>query len=86
MKDNKAESDLTREIATMVQTKKFEQSFINEYLAWSMHDKDVEMRGRNEGEAAKARSTARKLLTMGVLTREQIATATGLSFEEIARL
>lgn len=68
------------------------------YLAWSMHDKDVEMRGREEGreaglkdgrkegEAAKARSTARKLLAMGVLTREQIAAATGLSFEEIARL
>ena len=81
---------MTREIATMVQTKKFEQSFINEYLAWSMHDKDVEMRGRNEGrsegEAAKARSTARNLLAMGVLTREQIAAATGLSTEDIARL
>ena len=78
----------------MVQTKKFEQSFINEYLAWSMHDKDVEMRGRNEGrkegrkdgETAKARSTARYLLAMGVLTREQIAAATGLSTEDIARL
>ena len=50
VKNNKAESDLTREIATMVQTKKFEQSFINEYLAWSMHDTDVERRGRKEGQ------------------------------------
>ena len=36
VKNNKAEFDLTREIATMVQTKKFEQSFINEYLAWTL--------------------------------------------------
>ena len=49
VKSNKAESDLTREIATVVQTKKFEQSFINEYLAWTLHDQDVEMRGREAG-------------------------------------
>ena len=30
----------------MVQTKKFEQSFVNEYLAWNLHDQDVEKRGR----------------------------------------
>ena len=49
-------------------------------------EKRGEERGRNEGEAAKARSTARKLLAMGVLTREQIAKATGLSVEEIQKL
>ena len=69
----------------MVQTKKFEQSFINEYLAWSMHDKDVEMRGRNEGEAAKARSAARNALAMG-LSQAQVSQITGLSIEEIAKL
>ena len=30
----------------MVQAKKFEQTFVNEYLAWKLHDKDVERRGR----------------------------------------
>ncbi|MCQ2592029.1 MAG: Rpn family recombination-promoting nuclease/putative transposase [Treponema sp.] len=32
VKSNKAESDFTKEIANMVQTKKFEQLFVNEYL------------------------------------------------------
>ena len=32
----------------MVQTKKFEQSFVNEYMAWSLHDQDVERRGKLE--------------------------------------
>lgn len=50
VRNNTAESDLTREIAGMVQAKKFEQTFINEYLAWNLHDKDVERRGRNEGQ------------------------------------
>ena len=81
MKNNRAESDLTREIATVVQTKKFEQSFINEYLAWSMHDKDVEMRGRNEGKV----EAARNALAMG-LSQAQVSQITGLSIEEIARL
>ena len=35
----------------MVQTKKFEQTFINEYLAWNLHDKDVELRGKKAGLA-----------------------------------
>ena len=33
----------------MVQTKKFEQSFVNEYMAWNLHDQDVLKRGREEG-------------------------------------
>ena len=33
----------------MVQTKKFEQTFINDYLAWNLHETDVERRGREEG-------------------------------------
>ena len=85
VKDNKAESDLTREIATMVQTKKFEQSFINEYLAWSMHDKDVEMRGRNEGRNEGKVEAARNALAMG-LSQAQVSQITGLSVEDIARL
>lgn len=46
VKNNTAQSDFTRGIANMVQTKKFEQTFINEYLAWNLHDQDIEKRGR----------------------------------------
>ena len=46
VKNNKANSDLTRRIENMVQTKKFEQSFVNEYMAWNLHDQDVERRGK----------------------------------------
>ena len=36
----------------MVQTKKFENTFINEYLAWNRHDQDVEKRAKREGRLA----------------------------------
>ena len=49
VKNNRAESDFTRGIADMVQIKKFEQSFVNEYMAWNLHDWDVERRGKLEG-------------------------------------
>ena len=49
LKSNEANSDFTKEIASMVQTKKFQQSFINEYLAWNLHDDDVKKRGVAEG-------------------------------------
>ena len=46
VRNNTAESDLTRRIANMVQAKRFEQTFVNEYLAWNLHDQDVNRRGR----------------------------------------
>ena len=49
VKNARAESEFTRGIAEMVQAKKFEQTFINEYLAWNLHDQDVERRGKKEG-------------------------------------
>ena len=49
LKSNEANSEFTKEIASMVQTKKFEQSFINEYMAWNLHDDDVKKRGVAEG-------------------------------------
>ena len=33
----------------MVQAKRFEQTFVNEYLAWNLHDYDVRQRGLEEG-------------------------------------
>ena len=46
VKNNKAGTDFTGEIANMVQTKKFEQTFLNEYFALNLHEHDVERRGR----------------------------------------
>ena len=77
----------------MVQTKKFEQTFINEYLAWNLHDKDVELRGKKAGlaEGKKAglaegvRMTARNMLALN-MSVETIAKATGLSVDEIKSL
>ena len=81
VRNNTAESALTREIEGMVQAKKFEQTFINEYLAWKLHDKDVERRGRKE----QALETARVLKQSGVAV-SLIAQSTGLSAEEIEEL
>ena len=42
--------------------------------------------GLKEGERAKALSTARNMLEMGLGTPEQIAQATGLTLEEVEKL
>ncbi|GEN29434.1 hypothetical protein HVA01_30800 [Halovibrio variabilis] len=42
--------------------------------------------GRKEGQLEAKQSTARNLLALGVLTKEQIAEATGLSVEDVAQL
>ena len=42
--------------------------------------------GIEKGERIRARKTAENLLTMGMLTREQIAQATGLTPDEIRKL
>ena len=86
-------TEFTKEIASMVQTKKFEQSFINEYMAWNLHDNDVRQRGVAEGiKIGMSKGiqqanfgTARNLLAMN-MPIESIAKATGLSVAEIAAL
>ena len=82
----------------MVQTKKFEQSFINEYLAWTLHDQDVEMRGRKEGREAglkdglqdgrkeQALATARRMLASGKYGMEEISDISGLTVQDIQAL
>ena len=85
VRNNTAESDFTRGIANMVQTKKFEQTFINEYLAWNLHDKDVELRGKKAGLAEGMKITARNMLADG-LPREKIAMYTGLSLADVEEL
>jgi len=46
----------------------------------------AERRGLEKGEQEKAIKTAKNLLSMGVLTSDQIAQATGLTTEEIRKL
>ena len=73
----------------MVETKKFEQSFVNEYMAWNLHDRDVLRRGMAEGIAQgtrnKAIETATVLKQSGV-DKALIAKSTGHSLEEIETL
>ena len=89
LKSNEAKSEFTKEIAKMVETKKFEQSFINEYLAWNLHDDDVKRRGVAEGIQLGIQQanlgTARNLLAMN-MPIESIAKATGLSTAQIKAL
>lgn len=47
---------------------------------------DGEVKGLKKGEQQKAEETARNLLSIGVLTDEQIARATGLSVERVQQL
>ena len=86
VRNNTAGSEFTRGIAKMVQAKKFEQTFINEYLAWNLHEQDVELRGRKKGETARAIADARNLLAMRLGTHEQIARAVGLPLEKVEEL
>ena len=97
LKNNEAKSDFTKEIADMVQTKKFEQTFINEYLAWRLHDSDVRERGFQQGlsqglsqgisqGARQANiSTAMKLLARN-WNAADVAETTGLSLEDVQGL
>ena len=85
VRNNKAESDFTKEIASMVQAKKFEQSFVNEYLAWNLHDQDVERRGKQAGKLEEKIETAKRLIKMG-LSSDTVIQATGLSFDSLKNL
>ena len=69
----------------MVQAKRFEQTFVNEYLAWNLHDKDVERRGRKEGRKEQALETARILKRTGI-DAALISQSTGLSPEDVEAL
>ena len=52
------------------------------YFTWSLHDYDV----KKEGVEANKLENARKLLTMKLLTHEQISEAVGLPLEKIEEL
>ncbi|MBR4823448.1 MAG: Rpn family recombination-promoting nuclease/putative transposase [Spirochaetaceae bacterium] len=79
---NTAESDFTRRIDDMVETQKQIEELKKVYLSWSLHDSDM----RREGKKEQAVESAKKLLAMNVLTREQIAQAVELPLETIEEL
>ncbi len=71
--------------------KKFEQSFINEYMAWNLHDDDVKKRGVAEGikigiQQGKAVAYF-DLIKSGLLSVKDAAIKLGMSEDEVrARL
>ena len=77
----------------MVQAKRFEQTFVNEYLAWNLHDYDVRQRGIKEGREdgikkgreEQALETARILKRTGI-DAVLISQSTGLSPEDVEAL
>lgn len=66
----------------MVKTKKFEQSFVNEYLAQMLHDRDVKQIGIEEGVQQGQGSIVRNMISLGKSFSE-IAMLTGLSESQI---
>lgn len=75
VKNNNAESDFTRGIAKMVQAKKFEQTFLNEYMAWNLHEHDVERRGKLQ--------LAADLIKSGLLSIKDAAAKLGMTEAEL---
>lgn len=75
VQSSRADSSFTRRIERMVQEKKFENTFINEYMAWSLHDRDVRRQA-----AAQQKAEDEKLL------QTTVAKITAQKDAEIARL
>ena len=69
----------------MVQTKKFEQTFVNQYMAYNLHDLDVRRQGRAEG-AHNAKLEAARLMKANNLATADIVKYTGLTEKEVQEL
>ena len=70
----------------MVETQKKVEELKKVYLSWSLHDSDVRREGRKEGIQENKLENARNLLTMNVLSYEQIAQAVALPLETVQKL
>ena len=70
----------------MVETQKKVEELKKVYLSWSLHDSDVRREGKKEGIQENKLENARNLLTMNVLSYEQIAQAVGLPLETVQKL
>ena len=69
----------------MVQAKKFEQTFINEYLAWNLHDQDVERRGKKEGRKEGRAEMCIELIKSGLLSVKD-ADASGAFYFDLSEI
>ena len=78
-------NSLTEEIEMAMSNIKQNTTFLKEYKSFYATMQDARMEGRMEGIYTKAIETAKNLIDMN-LSIEQIAQATGLSIEEIAKL
>lgn len=95
VKNNEAKSEFTREVLNMVQAKKFENTFINEYLAIQLHKYDIANRAKQTGIAEGKRigiaegrmAMSVDLIKSGLLSVKDAAEKLGISEEELrARL
>ena len=66
-------------IRIMVQAKKFENTFINEYLAIQLHKHDIEQRTKEEGRMAMSVD----LIKSGLLSVKDAAEKLGISEKEL---
>ncbi|MBQ0052310.1 MAG: Rpn family recombination-promoting nuclease/putative transposase [Treponema sp.] len=76
-----AKSTLTKEIDNMVESGKFEQSWINQYMAYQLHEWDVQDRAMEE----KAKTIAKKMLLANEPS-EKIITYTGLELSDVQEI
>jgi len=79
---NKAESDFTRRLGDMVETRKKVEELKKTYLSWSLHDSDV----RREGYEQAKIETARNMIKKNKFLLEDIADCTGLPLETVQQL
>ena len=90
---NSVESEFTEEVNKMVEEGRFEQSFINQYMAFKLHDSDVAdvakeegyKLGVEEGIERGIERVARKMLMNGY-TINDVSESTGLTAEQIQHL
>ena len=90
VKNNSTSSEFTKEIENMVQVKKFENTFINEYLAINLHERDVEkratQRGLEQGNKAGKLSMCIDLVKSNLLSIKDACLKLGLSEDEFKKM
>lgn len=80
------EDEFTNRLARIVEKIKDDEKFKDTYNAMNLHDFDIQMAAKQEGEQAAKIEVAKNLLRMKLLTAEQIAQAEGLSVEQVQAL
>lgn len=90
VKTKTATDEFTKKLDAMVEDVKHTDKYRREFLTYQVHIDDWKEEGRlvgiAQGEHNAKIETARNFLALGVVTKEQIAQATGLSLAEIEQL